>query len=90
MIGRRVYMPSRGSTSVYCCSQEGEQKLTSVPNRGEQTAAALEANLSALESKLDEMLASLDAAGQDVNGAGDDEDHVTANGDSKLTEPGQS
>lgn len=26
MIGRRVYMPSRGSTSVYCCSQEGEAK----------------------------------------------------------------
>lgn len=83
-------MPSRGSTAVHHCSEEGEAKAN-LPstNRGEQTAAALEANLSALESKLDEMLASLDAAGQDVNGAGDDEDHVTANGDSKPTEPGQ-
>lgn len=37
------------------------ERLTDLP-RGEQTAAALEANLTTLESKLDAMLAALDAA----------------------------
>ncbi|KAK0745988.1 hypothetical protein B0T18DRAFT_141173 [Schizothecium vesticola] len=97
VIGRRVYMPSSGSTAVHC-PQEGEAKAN-LPstNRGEQTAAALEANLSALESKLDDMLALLDTAAEEGNGVGaalalldtDDEDQPAANGDSEQTGQGQ-
>jgi len=48
--------------------------------RGEQTAAALEANLSALESKLDDILMSFDTLAEERKGAGTDGDDVEENG----------
>ena len=81
-----MYMPSSGSTAVYY-AQEGEAKANlPFTYRGEQTAAALEANLSALESKLDDMLALLDTVAEEGNGVADvlallhEEDEPAANG----------
>ena len=43
-------------------------------NRGEQTARALEANLSSLESKLDEMLASLGGSAAELDALDEEEE----------------
>jgi hypothetical protein len=51
--------------------------------RGEQTASALESNLSNLESKLDDILASFGISAADLDALGDDDDE----GDDGQEEP---
>jgi hypothetical protein len=52
-------------------------------NRGEQTASALEANLTNLESKLDEILASFGMSAEDLDDPAAEQEASKSDGDGK-------